>query len=121
MLVAGLAFVLLAAAGTLVRAEIGWTVNRPGRWPWGTFAVNLLAAAGLGLVVGSAGGDTSGWSAGTVALAVGGLGALGTVSGLAAEVVGLAEGGRRRLAVGYLLATLTAGVAAAWAGLALTG
>lgn len=121
MLVTGLVFVVLAAAGTLVRAEVSWAANRPGRWPWGTFAVNLLAAAGLGLVVGSAGGDTSGWSGGTVALAVGGLGALGTVSGLAAEVVGLADGGRWRLATVYLLATLVAGVAAAWVGVALTG
>ena len=121
MLLSGLAFVLLAAAGTLVRAEAGWAANRPGRWPWGTFAVNLLAAAGLGLVVGSAGEDTAGWSGLTAALAVGGLGALGTVSGLAAEVVGLADDGRRMLAAGYLLGTLTAGVVVAAAGVALAG
>lgn len=121
MLLAGVAFLVLAAAGTLLRAEVGWAVNRPGRWPWGTFAVNLLAAAGLGVIVGVTGTNGAGWSGATLALAVGGLGALGTVSGLAAEVMGIAEDGRPTMAAGYLLATLLAGVAAATAGVALAG
>lgn len=119
MIVTGLAFVLLAAIGTLLRAEAGWAANRAGRWPWGTFAANLAAAAGLGIVVGVAGEDSTTWSGMTVALAVGGLGALGTVSGLAAETVGLAQLGRRVMAVTYLAATLAAGVVAASAGLAI--
>jgi len=120
-MVTGVAFIVLAAAGTLLRAEVGWAANRPGHFPWGTFVVNLVAAAGLGVVVGAAGEDTTAWSGITVALAVGGLGALGTVSGLAAEVVGLADLGRRRLAAGYLALTLLAGVAAASAGVTLGG
>lgn len=120
-MVTGLAFVVLAAVGTLTRAEIGWVANRPGRWPWGTFTVNLLAAAGLGLVVGTAGGNPSAWSGTTVALAVGGLGALGTVSGVAAEAMHLADDGRRWAAVGYVVATLVAGVAVAVAAVAIGG
>jgi fluoride ion exporter CrcB/FEX len=91
VILAGLAFVALAAVGTLLRAEVGWAANHPGRWPWGTLAINVVAAWGLGLVVGAAGTDSAAWSGVTVAIAAGGLGALGTVSGLAAEVVGLAS------------------------------
>lgn len=120
-MVAGVGFVVLAAVGTLVRAEAGWVGNRPGRWPWGTFVVNLVAALGLGIVAGTVGHETATWSGATVAVAFGGLGALGTVSGLAAEIVGLVRLGRRPLAAGYLVGTLAAGVLAAVAGLALTG
>ncbi len=120
-MLAGLAFVALAAVGTLLRAEVGWVANRPGRWPWGTLAINMVAAGGLGVVVGAAGQDSEAWSGTTVALAVGGLGALGTVSGLAAEVVGLADRGRRPSAVAYLAATIVAGTVAAAGGVALAG
>lgn len=121
MILAGLAFVTLAAVGTLLRAEVGWAANLPGRWPWGTLAINVVAAWGLGLVVGAAGTDSAAWSGVTVAIAAGGLGALGTVSGLAAEVVGLADGGRRPLAVAYLGVSLVAGTTAAAIGVAVAG
>ena len=121
MTLAGIAFVILAAAGTLLRAEVGWAANRPGGWPWGTLAINVLAAGGLGVVVGAAGETGAAWSGATVALAVGGLGALGTVSGLAVEVVGLADGGRRPLAVAYLATSLVAGTVAAAIGVAVAG
>lgn len=119
MVFVGLAFVVMAALGTLLRAETTWALNRAGRWPWGTFAVNLLAAGGLGVIVGVAGEDTTAWSGTTVALAVGGLGALGTVSGLAAETLGFLDGGRRGMAAGYLATTLVLGVLVAAAGLAV--
>ena len=69
MLLTGLTFVILAAAGTLLRAEASWVTNRPGHWPWGTFAANLLAAGGLGILVGAAGQNSATWSGPTVALA----------------------------------------------------
>jgi fluoride ion exporter CrcB/FEX len=91
-------FVVLAAAGALVRTEVAVRANRPGRLPWGTLAANLGATAGLALVARSA----PEWL--TVA-GVGGIGALSTFSTFAGELSEILE--RRPLsAVAYLCATL---------------
>lgn len=107
-----IAFALSAAVGSAVRAVLGWRLN--GRLPLGTLAANVLAAFGLGLLVGPGSVEGASGPAG-VAL----LGALGTWSAFANEVVALLRRGEWATAGGYLAATLVLGVAAAGAGLAV--
>lgn len=109
-MVVALAFLLLAAAGGLLRWQLGERLN--GTLPLGTLAANTLASLSLGLLSGS--GSTS-----DTLLGVGFLGALSTWSTLANEVVGLNRDGRSAAAVLYLFMTLVFGVAAAWLGLTL--
>jgi len=52
-------------------------------------------------------------------LGVGLLGSFTTFSALAVSFVALADAGEWATAVGYLIATMVAGLAAAWAGVAL--
>lgn len=108
------AFVVLAAAGTLGRFELG-KLRRPWGWvPVGTLATNLTGAFAAGLVVGS------NPSAGVeVATVIGGLGAFTTMSTLVAEVTGLAGVGRRLAAGAYLTVSVVGAVTAAWVGLAV--
>lgn len=109
MLVA-LAFLPLAAAGGLLRWQLGERFNSS--LPLGTLAANTLASLSLGLLSGT--GSTS-----DVLIGVGLLGALSTWSTLANEVASLHRSGRSLTAVGYLGGTLVLGIAAAWLGLSL--
>jgi len=105
MIGVAVAFVVAAGAGALARAAIGRAVN--GRFPWGTFAVNLTGSFALGLLV----------HASTFVATVVGTGALGaytTYSSFARDVVDLWERQRRGPAAVYVVATLTGCVAAAW-------
>lgn len=108
------AFLVLAAAGTLGRFELG-KFGRPWGWlPVGTLAANLIGAFAAGLVVGS--NPSAGIEAATV---LGGLGALSTMSTLVAEVTGLASVGRRVAAGAYLLVSVVGAATAAWVGLVI--
>ncbi|MGQ0744088.1 MAG: fluoride efflux transporter FluC [Acidimicrobiales bacterium] len=113
LVAAAIAFVVLAAAGGLIRAAMAAWLNR-GPMPWGTLAVNVVGSGLAGLAWGS----VNGW---VIIVSVGGLGALTTMSGAAREVTGLVSNRRLALAGGYLAASLALGLAAAAAGIAMTG
>ena len=104
-----LGFIVLAVAGTLVRATTAQRFNTP-TWPWGTLAANVLGSFALGLLA------SSGNSAMT-AIGIGALGSLTTLSTLAVELTTL---GRNR-AIAYAAVTLVLGLAAATTGLAISG
>ena len=103
------AFVLLAAAGALLRFAARYLHGA--QLPIGTLVVNLAGSFALGLI--------AGWSppAATVA-GTAGLGALTTFSSFADEVVAM-WGVDRRHALAYVAASLGGGVALAWVGLHL--
>ena len=106
------AFVVLAAAGALLRALAGRHLNR--RAPLGTLLVNASGSFALGLLAGS------GVSPPVVtALGTGGLGAYTTFSSFARDAVALVEEGRTGWAAAYVAGTAAGTVAAAWAGLLL--
>ena len=111
-------FVGCAAAGALARWWLATRRHR--RWhdhlPLPTLLVNVTGAFALGCLVGA---DV----AAPVATVVGTgfLGAYTTFSTFTREVHALDAAGDRRAALGYVGLSVTAGVAAALAGLALTG
>lgn len=102
-----LGFVVAAAVASVVRWRVGATLPAP----FGTLAVNLAGAFGLGLLEGA------GTSARTV-VGVAALGSLTTFSTLVVEIHEIARTDRLR-AVGYALATVVGGVGLAWLGLRL--
>jgi CrcB protein len=106
--VTALGFVVLAVAGTLVRAATALRFNSP-TWPWGTLGVNVLGSFALGLLAG-AGNPVM------TAVGIGGLGSLTTLSTLAVELTALS----RPRAIAYAAVTLTLGLAAATAGLIIS-
>lgn len=104
------AFAIAAAAGTLLRWELG--EFRLGR-PRATLLVNVVGAFLLGLL--------AGWDAPAITIVgVAGLGSLTTFSALADEMATI-WGDDRRTAVGYVVITMAAGIGAAGVGLALAG
>ena len=104
-----LGFVVLAVAGTLVRATTAQRFNTP-TWPWGTLAVNVLGSFALGLLASSG-------NPAMTAVGIGALGSLTTLSTLAVELTALP----RPRALAYAAVTLVLGLAAATAGLAISG
>jgi fluoride ion exporter CrcB/FEX len=105
-----LAFVALAAIGTLARWQLA-RFNRPG-WAAGTFAVNIGAAFVLGLLHGS--------SPDTLTLAgVALLGSYSTFSTIMGETTETVESGGLGPASAYLAITVMGGVLAAYVGLQL--
>lgn len=110
--------VLLVAIGAAVGAPLRYLVDRAIQrrhdsvFPWGTFAVNVLGSLILGVLVG-----------GAVArpvlslLGTGLCGALTTYSTFGFEVVRLAEQRDRFYAVAYAVASVVAGLGAAFVGI----
>ena len=91
-------------------------------FPWGTAAVNVSGALLIGLLVGlhpvpdgAQAMDSGLW----IALGVGVLGSYTTVSSLAMQILVLARQRRHAVAAGYFLGSVTVGLAAVVAGLAL--
>lgn len=80
-------------------------------FPWGTFAVNLLGALLLGILVGAAVSQDAFRLAGT-----GALGAFTTFSTWMLESHRLAEDGQGRLGALNILASLAGGIVAVWLG-----
>lgn len=106
-----IAFVAVAAVGTLARALA--TADQPTkRIPWRTLALNSLGALLLGVLL-VARPDSS------LLLGTAGLGSLTTFSTVAAETAGLLDDGHKRTAIAYLVLTVVVGVAAAWLGLSI--
>lgn len=100
-----LGFLVLAAAGALVRWQV---VARSGGA--GTLLINVAGAFALGILAGQ--GDAMMTAAGT-----GGLGSLTTVSGIVGHVSTITR--HRVAAYAYVTLTLLLGVGAAYAGLLL--
>jgi CrcB protein len=120
--------VLLAIAaggflGALARYELAlaWPV-RPEQFPASTFVINTSGAFLIGLVLTMAverdRGRAGPWRFVHLFACVGVLGAWTTMSTIAVESDTLVRAGDAALAVGYLAATMVAGVAAAVAGAA---
>jgi CrcB protein len=118
---AWLGFLAAAAVGAPARYLLdSWVHERTGgRFPWGTFVVNVSGCLALGVLTGlglyHGLGDTTRTVVGT-----GGLGAYTTFSTLTFETVRLAEDGAVDQAFLNVTVSLLVGLAAAATGLALT-
>lgn len=111
VVVAVIAFAVLALIGTLARAAL--TAEQPsGEIPWATLAVNTAGAFILGVVV-------SRWHDAPLAITVAGLGSFTTFSTVVGETAALAENAQKRTAIAYVGITLVVGIAAAWLGLSI--
>jgi fluoride exporter len=114
--------VLLVALGAAVGAPLRYLVDRAVQarhdsvFPWGTFAVNVAGSFVLGVLVGGAGALPGGVIA---LLATGLCGALTTYSTFGYETVRLIEDGARPYAVLNAVASVGAGLGAAFCGIAV--
>lgn len=109
---------LLVALGAALGAPLRYLVDRmvqahhDGLFPWGTFTVNITGSALLGFLAALPAGD------GTMALAgTGFCGALTTYSTFGYETLRLAEDGARVHAVFNAVASVAAGLGAAYCGM----
>ncbi|HEX2314607.1 MAG TPA: fluoride efflux transporter CrcB [Thermomonospora sp.] len=115
---------LFVVAGAMVGAPMRYLVDRAVQarhatpFPWGTFAVNITGCLILGVLTGAV---TSEAVADPVRHLVGtGLcGTLTTYSTFSYETMRLAESGRRFLVTANVTASVTAGLAAMFGGVAL--
>lgn len=112
--------VLLVAVGAAIGAPLRYLADRmmqarhDSLFPWGTFAVNISGSALLGFLAALPVGH------GVMALAgTGFCGALTTYSTFGYETLRLAEDGARTYAVLNAAASITAGLGAAYCGMAL--
>ncbi|WP_030571872.1 fluoride efflux transporter CrcB [Streptomyces aureocirculatus] len=114
---------LLVVAGAMIGAPLRYLTDRAVRtrydtlFPWGTFAVNVVGSLVLGLVTGAAVAGAA--SAHTqLFLGTGLCGALTTYSTFSYETLRLAEEGARLPALVNAVASVLAGLGAAFAGAA---
>lgn len=109
------------AAGAVSRWALDKWVNGlvAGDFPWGTWAVNLLGAFALGVLIALAVERLPEHPNWRLALGVGFLGSFTTFSTYAWETVNLAERGSPELAFLNAAGMIAVGVACAFAGLAL--
>ncbi|MGW6205113.1 fluoride efflux transporter CrcB [Streptomyces sp. NPDC055089] len=115
---------LLVVIGAAVGAPLRYLTDRAVQsrhdtvFPWGTFTVNVSGCLVLGLLTGAV---AAGAASSHVQLLVGtGLcGALTTYSTFSYETLRLAEGGARFYAAANVVASVVAGLGAAFAGVAL--
>ena len=92
------------------------------RWPWGTFAANLVGAFVLGVLLEALarrGPDAGGRQRLRLLAGTGFCGGLTTYSTLATEADLLVRADAVGTVLGYLAATVVAGAAVTWAGIAL--
>ena len=116
---------LLVITGAAVGAPLRYLGDRAIQsrhdtvFPWGTFAVNVFGSLLLGLVTGAV---SSGGASPQVQLAVGTgfCGALTTYSTFSYETLRLLEGDARFLAAANVVASIVAGVCAAFLGVAVS-
>jgi len=105
---------LWVALGAAVGAPLRYLTDRalerlcPGRFPWGTFTVNVAGSFVLGVLSGAAAGPTA-----TALVGVGFCGALTTYSTFAHQTITLVERRARSVAAVNLLGSIAAGLAAA--------
>jgi CrcB protein len=118
---------LLVVLGAMVGAPARYLTDRAvqnrmrarggGVFPWGTMAVNVTGSAVLGVLTGAAAADAAS-SHVQLLVGTGFCGALTTYSTFSFETLRLAEDGARGAALGNVLLSLAAGIAAAFAGVA---
>ncbi|WP_326766494.1 fluoride efflux transporter CrcB [Streptomyces sp. NBC_01591] len=115
---------LLVIVGAAVGAPLRYLTDRAVQsrhdsvFPWGTFAVNVSGSLILGLLTGAvAAGAAS--SHLQLLLGTGLCGALTTYSTFSYETLRLAEDGAKSYAVANVVASVVAGLGAAFAGVAL--
>ena len=103
---------LLGGAGAIARFLLDGAVSERvgGRFPWGTFAVNISGAFVLGVVAGALDGDAY------TLVGVGLLGAYTTFSTWMLESHRLGEDGRLWLGLVNFAFSLAVGIAAVWLG-----
>ena len=104
------------AVGTLARFALAGAINDSGH-PWGTVAVNVVGSFALGVAVGMWGHSHE--SDHQLAVTVGILGGFTTFSTFALDTLRLWEDGQTALAMGSVVVSVVAGIAAAIAGLAI--
>lgn len=117
---------LLVIAGAAVGAPLRYVTDLAVQkrhdtvFPWGTFTVNVAGSLILGLLTGAV---TYGAASGSVQLLIGtGLcGALTTYSTFSFETLRLTETGAKFYAAANVVASVVAGLGAAFAGAALAG
>jgi CrcB protein len=88
-------------------------------FPWGTFAVNVVGSLVLGLVTGAVA-DAAASPQIQLAVGTGFCGALTTYSTFSYETLRLLEGDARLFAAANVVASIVAGVAAAFLGVAIS-
>jgi CrcB protein len=111
-----------AVGGMLRHAVSGWVARRIGEtFPWGTLAINVSGAFGIGMMAGAyaARGIEPAASWPWLLLVTGVLGSYTTVSSLSLQTLLLARDGARKRAAIYLGASLLLGGAAVAIGEAL--
>jgi fluoride exporter len=109
------------AIGALARAGLVEAFPpAPGRWPWATFAVNVVGTALLGYFVTRLQERLPLSAYRRPLLGTGLCGALTTFSTLQLELLRMLDHGRVGLAVGYAAASIAAGLFAVFAATALT-
>lgn len=115
---------LLVVLGAMVGAPLRYLTDRAiqsrhdSLFPWGTFGVNVAGSFIFGLLVGA--GPAHGVSAHVLALAgTGFCGALTTYSTFGYETVRLIEDGSRFYAAANVVASIVAGLGAAFCGIAV--
>lgn len=114
----------LVIAGALVGAPLRYLTDRAVQarhdtvFPWGTFTVNVIGCLILGMLAGAV---TYGAASHSVQLLIGTgfCGALTTYSTFSYETLRLADGGARLLAAANVVASVVAGLGAAFTGAAL--
>nr|WSW68232.1 fluoride efflux transporter CrcB [Streptomyces sp. NBC_00995] len=115
---------LLVIIGAAVGAPLRYLTDRAVQarhdtvFPWGTFTVNVSGCLVLGLLTGAAAAGAAS-SPLRLLLGTGLCGALSTYSTFGYETLRLAEGGARLYAVANAVASVVAGLGAAFAGVAL--
>ncbi|MER5713953.1 fluoride efflux transporter CrcB [Streptomyces sp. NPDC002132] len=115
---------LLVVAGAVVGAPLRYLTDRAVQsrhdsvFPWGTFTVNVAGCLILGLLTGAAAAGAAG-SHLQLLLGTGLCGALTTYSTFSYETLRLAETGARVFAAANVVASVVAGLGAAFVGVAL--
>ncbi|WP_409475069.1 fluoride efflux transporter CrcB [Streptomyces sp. HC307] len=115
---------LLVVAGAMVGAPLRYLADRAVQsrhdsvFPWGTFAVNVVGCAVLGLLAGAAVAGAAG-SHLQLLLGTGLCGALTTYSTFSYETLRLVETGAGLYAAVNVVASVSAGLGAAFAGVSI--
>lgn len=109
------------AVGAVARALISTAIQSrwPSRWPAGTIVVNVTGCLLLGLIIGVLASRPHLAPAWRAFAAVGVLGAFTTFSTFEAETLALLHAGEVATALGNVVVSLVAGLAAVWVGQAV--
>lgn len=117
---------LLVIVGGMAGAPLRYLTDRAVQsrhdtvFPWGTFTVNVVGSLILGLLAGAVSAGAAG-SHLQLLIGTGLCGALTTYSTFSYETLRLAQDGARFYAVANVVASVVAGLGAAFAGVALAG